>query len=122
MNDPVIEQWYTRPVFFVKDVSRSLDFYCNLLGFTTVSDYVENNRSVVAQVNRGEKCELLLAENNERAGKSRIYIELCPDELEILKQEITEKNIPAKDSRWGTPIIEVIDPDGNEIFFPLDEH
>lgn len=121
MKEPENDQWYTRPVFFVSDVSRSVEFYCNILGFYKVSDYKENTRSVVVQVNRGEKCELLLTENVERAGHSRIYIELWSSELEKFKQEIKEKNIPAIESRWGSPIIEIKDPDGNEIFFPMDE-
>ena len=120
MKEPKNEQWYTRPVFFVKDVARSLDFYCDVLGFTKVSDYQEDNRSIVAQVNRGEKCEILLAENAECAGRSRIYIELWPKELRCFRDEIRAKKIPAKESRWGTPIIEIVDPDGNEIFFPYE--
>lgn len=122
MKEPENDQWYTRPVFFVEDVGNSIKFYCNILGFEKVSDYKEGNRLIVAQVNRGDKCELLLTEDVEKAGNSRIYIELWPGELSRLKKELREKNIPSRNSRWGAPIIEIKDPDGNEIYFPLDEN
>ena len=121
MKEPDNEQWYTRPVFFVSDVSKSLEFYCGLLGFKKDTEYQENGRPIVAQVSRGEKCELLLAEFKERAGSSRIYIELWPGELITLRNEIQRKGIPCENTSWGTPVINIKDPDNNEIMFPLEQ-
>jgi hypothetical protein len=51
--------WYSRPVFFVESVERSIVFYIEMLGFTVGSRYEEEGEILVAQVNR-EGCEILL--------------------------------------------------------------
>ncbi len=115
------EKWYTRPVFFVANVEVSLRHYCDLLGFVQAWDYKENGRTIVAQVDRGEQCELILAEDSDRVGKSRVFISLYPNELETLQEEIETRGIPSKRSLWGYPVIQIQDPDGNEMLFPLEE-
>jgi catechol 2,3-dioxygenase-like lactoylglutathione lyase family enzyme len=44
--------WFARPVLHVKDVAASLQFYVDLLGFTSPWHYVEGFRTQVAQVDR----------------------------------------------------------------------
>ncbi|MEM7125176.1 MAG: glyoxalase superfamily protein [Chloroflexota bacterium] len=120
-NVVVQEKWYTRPVFFVTDVEVSLRHYCDLLGFAQAWDYHENGRTIVAQVNRGLECELILAEDAGRAGKSRVFISLEVGELATLQQELESRKIPFEQTFWGYPVIRIEDPDGNEMLFPLDE-
>ena len=110
-------RWYTRPVLFVTDVHRALHFYVGMLGF--VKRWHEGDGTGgVCQVDHGE-CEIILCEDAGRAGKSRLYVELTPDGLAALRREIAERSVPSKDSWWGTDVIQVSDPDGNELLFPL---
>ena len=76
---------------------------------------------IVAQVNRGNKCEIILAEDEKRSGMSRLFIELLPEELAELKLEITKNKIKSIASSWGMPIIEIKDRSGNELYFPTDQ-
>lgn len=114
------ESWYTRPVVFVADVPRAITFYSEKLGFVEAWSYEDNGRVIVAQVNRGSKCEIILSEDLSRSGMSRLFIELWPEELTQLKLEIETNKIEFIDSSWGMPIIEIKDPFGNELYFPID--
>jgi catechol 2,3-dioxygenase-like lactoylglutathione lyase family enzyme len=118
MPKPKSENWYTRPVLFVSNIEEALNFYCDKLGFEKAWDYGENGATIVVQVNRGKKCEVILSLNADRAGMSRLFIELLSEELKHFKAEIKKRNILSKDSFWGMPIIAIQDPSGNELFFP----
>jgi catechol 2,3-dioxygenase-like lactoylglutathione lyase family enzyme len=48
----LVEEWYARPVLFVADISRTLDFYVNRLGFTQSWRFEEEGTAFVAQVDR----------------------------------------------------------------------
>lgn len=113
-----MEEWYTRPVVFVADVGRAIEFYTEKLGFSKIWDYEENNKVIVAQVSRGKQCEIILSEDSNRSGMSRLFIELIPEEIKQLRSYIKRNNIESKASTWGIPIIEIKDPFGNELFFP----
>ena len=115
-----MDKWYTRPVVFVTDVDAALGFYGDLLGFKQAWDYEQDGRTLVAQVNRGES-EIILARDAERAGGSRLFISLDTEEMQAWQHEIDARSIPAQRSWWGYPVIEIRDPDGNELMFPLDE-
>ena len=115
------EDWYTRPVVFVTDVGKAINFYIDKLGFDKVWDYKDNEKIIVAQINRGNKCEIILAEDTNRSGLSRLFIELFPEELKHLKSNIKKNKIKSRTSSWGMPIIEIKDPFGNELFFPTGE-
>ncbi len=41
--------------------------------------------------------------------------------MQAWQHEIDARSIPAQRSWWGYPVIEIRDPDGNELMFPLDE-
>jgi catechol 2,3-dioxygenase-like lactoylglutathione lyase family enzyme len=115
----VVQRWYTRPVLFVADVNRALDFYLDLLGFEK-RWHEGDGAGKVCQVDRGE-CEIILCEDATREDRSRLFISLTRDGLEELRREIRERSIPSKMSWWGYDVIEIDDPDGNELLFPVSE-
>jgi len=51
-----------RPVLFVADIDRSVDFYVKQLGFTEAWRYAEEGKAFVAQVER-KGCELIFLRN-----------------------------------------------------------
>ncbi len=114
-------EWYTRPVFFVTDVHDALGYYLTTLGFTKSWDYTDEGQTIVAQVDRGSGCEIILAADSQKAGKSRVFISLSDDDLEALQAEFALKDIPMERTWWGYPVIQIRDPDGNELLFPMEE-
>jgi len=112
-----LHRWYTRPVLFVSDVTRALNFYTDLLGLEK-SWHEGNGQGKVCQVSRAE-CEIILCEDATRRDKGRLFVELTPEGIEELRRVIAERGIPSKKSWWGHDVIEIDDPDGNELLFPL---
>jgi catechol 2,3-dioxygenase-like lactoylglutathione lyase family enzyme len=109
-------RWYTRPVLFVADVDRALHFYLDLLRFE--KDWHEGDGTgKVCQVSRGE-CEIILCEDDSRKDKARLFIELTGEALSALRNEMSERSVPARTSWWGFDVLQVLDPDGNELLFP----
>jgi len=117
-NKPVAHRWYTRPVFFVADVNRALRFYIDMLGFEK-SWHAGDGAGKVCQVNHGE-CEIILCEDAARRDKARLFVELTQDGLAELRREISERSVPSKASWWGYDVIQIDDPDGNELLFPFE--
>ena|SRR5690348_16560794 len=115
----VVQRWYARPVLFVADVQRALDFYLGMLGFEK-SWHEGDGTGAVCQVDRGE-CEIILCEDSTRRGAARLFIELTSDGLAELRREIVERSVPSKTSWWGYDVIQIDDPDGNELLFPTSE-
>jgi catechol 2,3-dioxygenase-like lactoylglutathione lyase family enzyme len=115
-NQPA-HRWYTRPVLFVADVSRALGFYVDTLGFAK-SWHEGDGAGGVCQVNRGE-CEIILCEDATRRGRGRLYVELTAGALADLRRELAERAVPAHETWWGTDAIQIKDPDGNELLFPI---
>ena len=114
-NERPQNQWYCRPVLFVADVEHTLRFYLDQLGFTK-KWYIDN----VCQVDRGG-CEIILCEEPARRDRTRLFIELNRDGIDELRREIAERSVPTDELRWGYDTIRIVDPDGNELLFPLDE-
>jgi catechol 2,3-dioxygenase-like lactoylglutathione lyase family enzyme len=112
----IVQRWYTRPVLFVADVNRALRFYVNLLGFEK-RWHEGDGAGTVCQVNRGG-CEIILCEDATRAGNARLFVELTGEGLAELRREIFERSVSSKASWWGSDVVQVDDPDGNELFFP----
>lgn len=56
-----------------------------------------------------------------RRGRVRLFIELTPEGLADLRDELVERAVPIKQSWWGSDVIQVDDPDGNELLFPMSE-
>ena len=112
----VTQRWYARPVFFVADVSRALEFYLNALGFE--KDWHEDDgKGGVCQVHRSE-CEIILCEAQARRDRGRLFVELSADGIAELRREIAARSVPSTQTWWGYDVIRVEDPDGNELLFP----
>jgi catechol 2,3-dioxygenase-like lactoylglutathione lyase family enzyme len=118
VSEQVTHPWYTRPVLFVADVNRALRFYIELLGFEK-GWHEGDGAGKVCQVNRAE-CEIILCEDAARTDKARLFVELTPDGLTELRREIVERSVPSEKSWWGYDVIKVVDPDGNELLFPVE--
>ena len=110
--------WYTSPVLFVADVNRALRFYVDMLGFWK-KWHEGDGTGTVCQVNRGE-CEIILCQHATRRDKARLFVELTVDELAELRRELVERSVPSKETWWGYDSIQIDDPDGNELLFPIE--
>jgi len=115
----ITHRWYTRPVLFVADVHLALRFYIDRLGFKK-QWHEGDGAGKVCQINRAE-CEIILCEDATRSDKARLFVELTPDGLAELRREIVERSVPSKTVWWGYDVIQITDPDGNELLFPLSE-
>jgi len=113
----LVHRWYTRPVLFVSDVNRALGFYVDRLGFEK-GWHEGDGTGTVCQVNHGE-CEIILAGNSDRHGRGRLYIELTADGLADLRRELAGRAVPMQETWWGSDVLQVDDPDGNELLFPI---
>jgi len=114
-SERIAHQWYLRPVLFVSDVQAALRFYIDKLGFEK-----KWQSGTVCQVNRGG-CEIILCEDSVRRDKARLFVELNGDGIDELRREISERSGPSQKVWWGYDVIQIADPDGNELLFPLDE-
>ena len=111
-----VHRWYTRPVFFVADVHRAVRFYVDMLGFEKTW-HEGDGTGGVCQVNR-TGCEIILCEHATRKDKARLFVELTAAGLAALRREIVERSVPSQNSWWGSDVIKIVDPDGNELLFP----
>lgn len=112
-------KWYSRPVFFVADVQRALRFYTDLLGFEK-SWHEGDGKGKVCQVHRAE-CEIILCEDPDRKDRGRLFVELTQEGRAQLRRELVERSVPSKKSWWGYDVIQIDDPDDNELLFPLED-
>lgn len=115
-EEQIPHKWYSRPVFFVADVKRALQFYVDLLGFEKAW-HTDDGKGSVCQVNRDE-CEIIICESADRKDRGRLFVSLTQDGIAQLRREIIERSIPSKKSWWGSDVIQIDDPDGNELLFP----
>jgi catechol 2,3-dioxygenase-like lactoylglutathione lyase family enzyme len=112
------ERWYPRPVFFVSDLERALRFYVGALGFTKAW-HEADGAGTVCQVDRSD-CEIILTQDATRRDRARLFVELTKEGIVELRREIAERAIPHRTGWWGYDVIEIADPDGNELFFPTE--
>src|SRR5258707_1946221 len=117
VREQITHRWYTRPVLFVADVHRALQFYVEMLGFEK-RWHEDDGKGKVCQVNRAE-CEIILCEDADRKDRVRLFVSLTEDGIAELRREIVERSIPSKNSWWSYNVIQIDDPDGNELLFPL---
>jgi catechol 2,3-dioxygenase-like lactoylglutathione lyase family enzyme len=118
MTHPALppHRWYSRPVFFVTDLQRSLGFYIEGLGFK--KDWpAEDGTGPVCQVSRSD-CEIILCEDASRRDRGRLFVELTADGLQELRRELVDRSVPHHATWWGYDSTRVEDPDGNELLFP----
>lgn len=110
--------WYSRPVLFVGDIDRSVEFYVNQVGFTQAWRYEEEGKAFVAQVDR-QGCELILSSQwPSKVGTALIFISLDVGILDALRAELEGRDVDVKDGSWGYRLMIVHDLDGNELYFP----
>lgn len=110
--------WYARPVFFVSDLQRSIGFYIEKLGFEKKWHEADGKGSV-CQVQRGG-CEIILCEDSTRSTRSRVFLELSRTGVHQLTVEVAERSVPVKKSWWGYDVLQIEDPDGNELLVCLE--
>ena len=123
------KEWYARPVLFVADIDRTLDFYVNRLGFTQSWRFEENGKAFVAQVDR-QGCALIFSSQwPDKVSNGLMFISLSVDApldklrteveaaLDKLRAEFESNGVEVKDGWWGYRLLVVRDPDGNELYF-----
>jgi catechol 2,3-dioxygenase-like lactoylglutathione lyase family enzyme len=111
------QRWYARPVFFVADIERAIRFYVDMLGFEKVWHEAEG-KGTVCQVTRSD-CEIILCQDVARRDKTRLFVELTAEGLAALQRELDERAVSYRMTWWGYDAIQVDDPDGNELLFPI---
>jgi catechol 2,3-dioxygenase-like lactoylglutathione lyase family enzyme len=119
VGERIVHQWYSRPVLFVSDLQAALRFYIDKLGFEK-RWHTGDGKGTVCQVDRGG-CEVILCEDATRQDRGRLFVELNRDGINELRRDISERSVPIQKVHWGYDVIQITDPDGNELFFPLDE-
>jgi len=111
------DQWYARPVLFVADVERSIDFYVKQLGFASPWSYEEAGKVFVAQVERSG-CELILSSQwPDKVGKGLMFLSLEEAVLHAVREELEGRGVDVRDGEWGYRLMVVEDPDGNTLYF-----
>ena len=110
-------RWYTRPVLFVADVHRAARFYVEMLGFEK-NWHEADGAGTVCQVSHGE-CEIILCEDATRQDRGRLFVSLTSEALADLRRLCAERSVPVRETWWGYDAVQIDDPDGNELFFPL---
>ncbi len=117
VKETMSHRWYARPVLFVSDIQRALDFYVGKLGFEK-RWHEGDGKGKVCQVNRAD-CEVILCEDAGRHDRGRLFVELTREGLDQLLRESVERSVPTQKSWWGSNVIRIVDPDGNELLFPV---
>ncbi|MBV8701059.1 VOC family protein [Bradyrhizobium sp.] len=108
-----------RPVFFVSDVERALDFYVSQLGFVGDKIYAEEGQVLVGGVQR-EGCALLLScQWPQKNGHGRYWIKLDVLTYDGFRADLEARGVALRDDFWGFDTMVVEDPDGNELLFPV---
>ena len=110
--------WYMRPVFFVSDVQGAIEFYVGRLGFEK-KWHEADGKGTVCQVDRGG-CEIILCEDAARKDRGRLFLELSREAVDQLLQQVNERRIPTQKAWWGYDVLQIPDPDGNELLVCLE--
>jgi catechol 2,3-dioxygenase-like lactoylglutathione lyase family enzyme len=115
------DKWYSRPVLFVSDIVKSVDFYVKQLGFKENWRFEgDEGEALVAQVARPGIELILTAESSDKRGKSLMFISLDEQVLNALRAELEERGVDVRDGHWGYRIMAIQDPDGNAFYFPYE--
>ena len=114
-----MSNWDVRPVFFVSDVERALDFYVSQLGFAETNRYAEDGVVLVGGIAR-DGCALLLScQWPQKNGHGRYWIMLDVPTYNEFRADLETRGVALQDGFWGFDTMIVEDPDGNELFFPV---
>src|SRR5215467_13567440 len=112
-------QWYARPVLFVSDMHRSVDFYVKQFGFTENWRFIATDgKESVAQVARAGMEIILTSEQSEKRGKGLMFLSLDGDDaVDALRAELEGRGVEVNEGVWGYRVLVITDPDGNEFYF-----
>lgn len=113
-----------RPVFFVRDTPRAVEYYTGTLGFKLDWVYEENGRPYVVQVSLlGLQIILNQKESpaDDRPGRGRIFLGLDDAQSVAILQHVASNGIEAEYRHWGAPTMAICDLDGNEIYIWLSD-
>jgi len=124
---PTTTEWFARPVLFVADIHRTLDFYVNRLGFTESWRHEDGGKALVAQADR-QGCALIFSSQwPDKAGMGVMFVSLNVDAptdplnikaaLDALRGELEGNGVKVEDDEWGYRLLVIRDPDGNELWF-----
>jgi catechol 2,3-dioxygenase-like lactoylglutathione lyase family enzyme len=116
--EPTDHVWYLRTVFFVSDIQRAIGFYVDKLGFKK-KWHEADGKGKVCQVDRGG-CEIILCEDTTRNDRGRVFLELSRAGVDELLKEVADKSIPTKKIWWGYDVLQIQDPDGNDLLVCLE--
>lgn len=87
------DKWYSRPVLFVADIDKSVDFYGKQLGFTQPWRYEDDGKAFIAQVDR-QGCELILSSQwPDKVGQGLMFISLDPGVLDALRADLEAREL-----------------------------
>jgi catechol 2,3-dioxygenase-like lactoylglutathione lyase family enzyme len=111
-------RWYIRPVFFVSDLQRAIEFYVGKLGFEK-KWHEADGKGTVCQVDRGG-CEIILCEDADRNDRSRLFLELSREAVDQLLKEVDERHVPTQKAWWGYDVLQIEDQDGNDLLVCLE--
>jgi len=111
-------RWYMRPVFFVSDVQRAIEFYVGKLGFEK-RWHEADGKGTVCQVDRGG-CEIILCEDDRRDDRGRLFLELSREAVDQLLEEVEARRLPTRRAWWGYDVLQIEDPDGNDLLVCLE--
>lgn len=116
---------YATPIFCVKDVPASLEYYTTTLGFDQVwawseaEERFEEDGADFACVSRGHVSIFLCKEGQGQPGAWVSLFLNGTDDLEAVYQEYLEKGAeilkPPTNEPWGMREMHVKDPDGNTL-------
>ena len=108
-------EWFARPVLFVADIDRSVDFYVKQLGFSQPWRYEEEGKARVAQVER-QGCALVLSSQwPDKVGKGLMFISLDVEVLNALRAELEGRGVDVKDGHWSNGECIAVDPVTGEL-------
>jgi uncharacterized glyoxalase superfamily protein PhnB len=111
------ERWANSTILFVSDAGAAAAFYENNLGFTVSWRHDEGGRTLAAGVSRDECSLLLNTQWPHRVGKGAIYIAFGQVEFDLLRADLLARSVALQDGWWGTRLMIVEDPDGNQLWF-----
>jgi catechol 2,3-dioxygenase-like lactoylglutathione lyase family enzyme len=111
-------KWYTRPVLFVSDVEQSSRFYVESLGYSEAWRHADDDKPLVAQVPRAGSELILSSQQPDKVGSALTFISLDPDELGSVRADFEARGVNVQDGWWGYKLMVIVDPDGNQLFFP----
>ncbi len=93
-------RWYSRPVLFVSDIQRAIEFYVGKLGFEK-KWHEADGEGTVCQVDRGG-CEIILCEDTTRDARGRLFLELSREGVDQLLREVDERRVRPRTHGGGS--------------------